>query len=415
VGLSSELEQMVASPVTDANHLHLLVVTHHLGLGGGQLWLSELLERCGAGVEFSCTVVAPRDGALRRVLEKRGINVHLLGEIPISNTREYGDRLAEFAIWVTARRFNAVLVNTFGAWFGADVARRLGLPCVWAIHESWPPEQFWSAAYPPDYVPAGVRESCMQALWNTKAVVFEAEATRRLFLHDTPPGAARVVPYGVNTREIDEYCATVSRARARELTNLPEDARVILVLGTVEPRKAQAVAAEAFAAVASRYPTAILALVGGSDNQYTKTLESYIQRMGLDRQIQLFPVVNEVFPWYRSADYLLCASDVESLPRSILEVMAFGVPVVATNVFGIPELISDGQNGFLFAPRSLAATIAALERALVQDSNTLASVSGHARELIHSRYDSIHYATQVRTLLEELARERATNPGDLLR
>jgi len=43
------------------------------------------------------------------------------------------------------------------------------------------------------------------------------------------------------------------------------------------------------------------------------------------------------------ADLLLCASDIESLPRSILEAMAFELPVVSTDAFGIADLIDDGR------------------------------------------------------------------------
>ena len=59
---------------------------------------------------------------------------------------------------------------------------------------------------------------------------------------------------------------------------------------------------------------------------------------------------------------LVCASDVESLPRSMLEAMAFGRPVASTAVFGIPELVEDGVSGFLCRDRDLAALRGMLER-----------------------------------------------------
>ena len=61
-------------------------------------------------------------------------------------------------------------------------------------------------------------------------------------------------------------------------------------------------------------------------------------------------MVLDTYPWYRAADLLVSASDIESLPRSVLEAMCFRVPVLATSIFGLPELISDGETGFLFEP-----------------------------------------------------------------
>ena len=50
------------------------------------------------------------------------------------------------------------------------------------------------------------------------------------------------------------------------------------------------------------------------------------------------------------SDLLVCASDVESLPRTVLEAMAWELPVLATAVYGLPELIEDGETGWLCRP-----------------------------------------------------------------
>jgi glycosyltransferase involved in cell wall biosynthesis len=52
------------------------------------------------------------------------------------------------------------------------------------------------------------------------------------------------------------------------------------------------------------------------------------------------------------ADGFALLSDVESMPRSIMEAMGFGLPVLASRVYGIPELIDDGKTGLLIEPNS---------------------------------------------------------------
>ena len=103
---------------------------------------------------------------------------------------------------------------------GADLAARLELPCVWAIHESFPPSIYWSLAYPPEGVDPLVRSRVEELLASTPAVVFEAEATRKLYLESVPSEHALVVPYGINTAEIERYLATVTRDEARARTTI---------------------------------------------------------------------------------------------------------------------------------------------------------------------------------------------------
>ena len=90
--------------------------------------------------------------------------------------------------------------------------------------------------------------------------------------------------------------------------------------------------------------------------------------------IDLIGITPDVQDWYGIADILVCASDVESLPRTVLEAMLWDTPVLATSVFGIPDLIDDGVTGWLCESRDLNALADGLNRALSADA-TRASIS----------------------------------------
>jgi D-inositol-3-phosphate glycosyltransferase len=112
-------------------------------------------------------------------------------------------------------------------------------------------------------------------------------------------------------------------------------------------------------------------------------------------------VVAEIFPWYLSADLFVSASDAESLPRSVVEAMAFSVPVLATEVFGLPELIEEGVNGFLCPARDTAALASALDRVLTLDPARLAEVADAAAALVRDQHDSATCAAEYwRRMLE---------------
>ena len=158
----------------------------------------------------------------------------------------------------------------------------------------------------------------------------------------------------------------------RRLHNFAPNQRVLLVMGTTEPRKSQIVLAEAFARVAEDHPEALLVFVGDNGTPYARSLRQFVEASGAAKQIRLEPVTADSYSWYRSADVLVSASDIESLPRSFLEAMCFGLPVAAASVFGIPDLIQDGRTGFLFRPRDLGAMVDAVRRVLSTDSDDLA-------------------------------------------
>jgi glycosyltransferase involved in cell wall biosynthesis len=405
----------VLSPVgRPAGNLDLLVVTHDLGYGGGQLWLSELLDKAGAGRRFPCTVVSPAPGPLSDDLERRGILVHVRGGIAMGDIEAYEGQVLELAAWSRLLGHNAALVNTMGAFIGADVAQRLGIPCVWAIHESWPPEEYWKTCLPGADVDRHVVAAARRALSAAQAVVFEAEATRSLYEGAIGDGAGVVVPYGIDLASIDCYLAGTSKAAARRQLDLPHTARVVLMMGTIEPRKAQTVLTQAFARIAAEHADALLVLVGDQFTAYSEALKRYVEESGLGKRVRIVPVVKDIYPWYRAADVFVCDSDVESLPRSVLEVMAFGVPVLATDVFGLPELIEDGRTGWLFRPRSVSDAAEALQRALSADVSTLEDIGRKGAAVVRQRHDSRGYANTILGLLRSLQQSTGRSARDVV-
>ena len=385
----------------------VLVFTHQLGLGGAQLYLLDLLRqlvKTGAG---SFVVASPLDGPVREDLEALGIPVHITSPVPFDDLGSHLGRVEELAAWAEPLAFDAVLINTATtlSFPGAEVAERLDLPVVWAIHESFPPSFLWADLSPQ------VRERLDRALERSSFLVFEADATKRLF--EPTAGSARclTLPYGLDLEPIDQARGKFDRARAREQAGIPADAEAIVCIGTVEPRKAQALLAQAFDRIAAAHPRAHLYFVGGREDENSEALLSYIEDDSISDRIELIPLTPEVQLWYGLADVLVCASDVESLPRTVLEAMAWETPVLATGVFGLPELITDGETGWLCEPRDLDALAEGLERALDSDAEERAEMGRAARELVAERHSLERYGRQIAELLDP-ARSKTAAAGN---
>ena len=394
--------------------LRLLVGAHSLEFGGAQLWLQELLRRTEAGTRFPCTLVALEDGPLRDELEQLGVVVHVVGRTPAADADAYQSQVTEIALWARDAGANAALVNTVVGYAAADAAAGLGLPVVWSVHESWTPENFWATRYGPDGMHPVVRDRAMRALAAAGAVVFESASTRELYLGACGDGRAVVVPYGVDTESIGRYRDGADRDAVRLGLGFGPDDRVMLVLGSIDPRKAQTVITECFAQLGDTHREWILVLVGDADTTYSAGLRDAVAGRGLGDRVRIEPVTGEIFPWYLAADLFVCASDVESLPRSVLEAMAFGVPVLATSVFGLPEVIDDGRTGFLVEPLSRAALIDGMRRVLGLDAGERTAVGEAGRALVTAGYGAGGYSADVRALLDGLLADPTARPTDLV-
>lgn len=408
---SHPLADPAAAPGVRAHHV--LVVTHHLGIGGGQLYLQELLLGLLRTPGLRATVVSPIDGELRAELEAAGAAVRVVGHFPmdpIGYERMCGD-LASLATEVGA---TAVLANTALAFVGVDAASRLGIPALWAIHESYDVEHLAVTAWGPGGVHPTVLDRLRAALASAAAVVFEAEETRRMYAHHGDERRFVHVPYGVPLDDLDRHRAAADREQLRADRGFGPDHVVLLCLGTIEERKLQAPLVRAFTQVADEFPEARLALVGDRGDLYGEALAAYVDDLGVADRVSLHPITPDSYDWYTASDAFVLVSDLESLPRSVLEAMGAELPVLATRVFGLADTIVDGDSGLLIEPRDLAAVADGLRRLLAMTPEARRAMGASASAHVRTEHDSAGYVRDYRRLLDGLAVDAGALPADCL-
>ncbi|MGA2469934.1 MAG: glycosyltransferase family 4 protein [Solirubrobacteraceae bacterium] len=380
---------------------HLVAFTHRLDLGGGQFYLLDVLRHVASATPTRVTVVSIDDGPLRRTFERLGIDVRIRGTTPVESLELYEGNIAELATWLGAVGADIVIANTLMAYAGVDAGVRLGLPTIWAVHESIPPDEYASPVHLGATVCPYVRDRILESLAGADRVVFEADATRSLFV-DFASDASRLVtvPWGVDTAEIAAYGMTTDQRAARAMLGLPSDARVLLCLGTVEPRKSQIMLAQAFERVCGEHPEAFLAVVGDLGLEYGQALRHLLAAgPAADRHV-VVPIIENVYDWCAAANVLVSASDLESMPRSAFEAMALGVPYLAADVFGVGELIEHGRTGYLFQPRDAGALARALRAILQTSAAELRTVGAAGQAYVLERHDKRGYLDFYAELLQ---------------
>lgn len=180
-------------------------------------------------------------------------------------------------------------------------------------------------------------------------------------------------------------------SEAREALGLPIGATVIGTIGRLDPVKDQAGLIEAFSGLAESGSTPILAIVGEGPSRLA--LEEEIRRRNLSQRVRLFGERRDVPTVLRAFDLFVLPSRAEGMSNTILEAMATGLPVVATDVGGNPELIEPETTGRLVPSGDPHALEAAL-RAYVADSYLRRShgKAGRDRVLQHFSLDRMAQA-----------------------
>lgn len=142
-----------------------------------------------------------------------------------------------------------------------------------------------------------------------------------------------------------------------------------------------------------------LAVGGNGDVQ---KLDAEIERLGLARAVDYLGWISaeERDRLLRVTDIYVLPSYGEGLPMSVLEAMSYAIPVVATTVGGLPELIDDGCNGFLVEPGDVESLRLRLAE-LVQDGDRRSEMGRAARQTVMSRHELDDYCVRLRQVLEQ--------------
>jgi glycosyltransferase involved in cell wall biosynthesis len=177
-------------------------------------------------------------------------------------------------------------------------------------------------------------------------------------------GRVRVIPNGVDT----ERFRIGDRAEARRRLGLPADGPLLLTVAGVYPGKGQHTVVDALPDLLARHEHLTYAMVGATrpGDSYRWQLEQTVARLGLGDRVRFVgPVAHEALPpWFNAADLMVLPTESEGWPNVLLESLACGVPVVATRVGGVPEIVVDGEHGLLVPHGDQAALTHALLAAL---------------------------------------------------
>ncbi len=262
------------------------------------------------------------------------------------------------------REWKCNVVHAFlpGPSILAGAAARLAhVPVVVGSRRSLP-SQYRSGRRTAAWADSAALRIAAYNLGNSRAVTQEM-----LSLGSCPPQKCGTILNGVDTRRFKPTRISDLRRRLGWVNGEV----VFGLLGNFRDckRHADFVAA---AALISQYSPSARFVMAGSDNGTREAVRRQVRDLGLQGRVEILESNSSPEAVLSAMDIYVCASGAEGLSNSILEAMASGKPVIATRVGGDPELVVDGETGFLVPPFAPQAIAEAADRLIVDEPLRLA-------------------------------------------
>ena len=380
----------------------IVAVSHNLNLEGAPLFLLDLVGyylECGVQVRL----ISAADGPLRPQFTALGATVEIVDPSPVFSAT--GEEQAKQALNTLAAKANLsdcelVITNTFTTFWAVHCAHQAGRPVLSYVHESTTPEAFYRESLHP-----AVLALVEVALELADKVSFTSAATRAYHDRAERPIRATVTPGWVDLGRIQAWRSSHPRPELRSRLGISDNLLLVTNIGTVSDRKGQHGFARAVNLFNRRYPALSVrtrfVLLGGRQSPFDEMLAALLADLALPN-LTVHPETPEYLPYFAAADLTVCSSLEESSPRVVLEAMACGTPLLASNIPGISELVRPELEATLVPVDNAPAWAEALAR-LLHSPEIGVNLSKRASARAERHFASAHVLPQHMRMASELA------------
>jgi len=202
------------------------------------------------------------------------------------------------------------------------------------------------------------------------------------------PEKITVIQNGVDVRKIDDARRRFDRSEFCRRWDLPANGALVGSIGTLTLLKGHEDFLQAAAKVRESHPSAFFIISGtesAATQEYRRRLEQLIQQLGLNGRVRLIGRMDDISELYCALDVFVSASHSESFGLAIVEAMAAGTAVVATDTAGAQEIMEEGSSGVLIPIGAISGMAEAIRRLLV-DGQRREELADNARRLVHERF-----------------------------
>ena len=378
--------------------IKVMHVIARLNIGGAALYVIQLtsyLAEPGYRSQLVCGLVGKSEGDMQYVADDKHIPVTIMPSLG-REISPVGDLATVFRLWRLMRRERPDVVHTHTAkagFVGRLAAWLAGVPVI--VHT------FHGHVFAGYFSPAKTRLFLtlerLCARLSTTIITLSDALKRELteVYHITQPDRVAVIELGFELGGLEKLPRHQGAFRAQH--DVPADAPLVGIVGRLVPIKNHDLFLQAARRVLERLPGAYFAIVG--DGERREELSALACSLGIDHRVRFTGWITDVLPVYSALDALVLSSNNEGLPVSLIEALAAGVPVVATAVGGVIDLLDGGRLGAMVPPDDPGALADAVFAALTDPAR---AVTDETRAAVARRYGIRRSAEQTGALYQRL-------------
>lgn len=256
-----------------------------------------------------------------------------------------------------------------------SISRRTGIPYVTTCHGFFKPK-FFRRLHP---------------CWGRRVIAI-SRAVKDHLINDFKVEESRIVLVynGIDLKRFPHLPTPDERAQAKAHLGF-DGKRVIGIITRFSRSKGVHYLIEAMPYILKKCDNALLFIVG--DGEEGGSLKSLAQKMGLNNRVVFSEGSSDTFKLLSAMDVFAFPTMVEGLGLSAIEALACGVPVAASNVGGVPEVVDDKKTGFLFAPGDIRGLADAVLKVLANGLGD--AVSQKARASVEDRFNIDKMADEI--------------------
>ena len=366
---------------------HVVYLAHTLAVGGAEEMVLNLVRYLPPEFERS-VVCIDQPGPIGAEVQKSGVPFHALGLRPGLRRPVDLFRLQQFI-----HDREPTIVHTFlltASLYGRFAAMLARVPIVIGTEVN---------VYERKRPLHQVAERWLMR--RTDAVIASAESVRDFYVAQISADPAKVVVI-YNAVDWSQLQTTKTRDAVRAEVGVPANAPAAGIIARLTEQKAHRVL---FDAIASRPELSALHLIAVGDGELRDELRRRVEQLGIANRVHFVGSRRDLGNLIGAIDMFVMPSLWEGLPLSLVLAMGAGLPVIASRVAGIPEVVTDNVSGVLVDPGDVPQLAAAMVGVL-QDAALGASLGQAARGFVRPRFGVDGYIASVAALYNRLLAER---------
>ncbi|MBA2621535.1 MAG: glycosyltransferase family 4 protein [Acidobacteria bacterium] len=373
--------------------MRILQISSAVNFGGGERHLVDLCEnlQTARGEENECEIFVAARARVVWLTRLSFLPKENIVRLPLKNSLDIfsARRLAKFIRAKNIEIVHAHLARDYP--IAAFAARAAGAKLVLTRHLLFPLKRFHRFVLPND----------------ATTFVAVSNAVRRSLLAQNllPPERIRLIYNGVNISQFNKSEENPGEKIAlRQRLDLPENSILVGVVGEIATHKGQTDFARAAPEILQRFPDARFLIVGRDNSageKHRAELENLIARLDLQNKIRLLGWADDVASIYRALDVFVSVSRIEPFGLVIVEAMAAGCAVVATETDGGSEIVENGKTGRLVPPENPRALAAAVIE-MLSDENLRRDLGANARRAAIEKFSVGRMAAETQKLYKEI-------------